>query len=51
MAEQIMLDVDIKFGIKTAYVWKAGEQTVFKRVNDQAITEKRSAVEEQHSNA
>ncbi len=46
VAEQIMLGIEAKYAIKTAYVWKEGEQTVFKRVNDQAIAESRSMVEE-----
>jgi hypothetical protein len=38
-AEQILLRIEAKFGIKTAYCWKAGGQTVFKRVNDKNISQ------------
>jgi len=38
-AEQIILGIEAKFGIKTAYAWRAGGQTVFKRVNDRTISE------------
>ncbi|MBI3697665.1 MAG: hypothetical protein HY238_22885 [Acidobacteria bacterium] len=38
-AEQIVLGIEAKFGIKTAYGWKASGQTAFKRVNDQTISE------------
>jgi hypothetical protein len=39
-AEQIVLGMEGKFGIKTAYVWAGGSQRAFKQVNDQAITER-----------
>jgi hypothetical protein len=38
-AEQIILGIESKFGIKTAYAWTAGRQTVVKRVNDNSISE------------
>jgi hypothetical protein len=38
-AEQIIVGIEAKFGIKTAYAWKAGSECAFKRVNDKAITE------------
>jgi hypothetical protein len=39
-AEQIILGIEAKFGIKTAYGWRAGGQMAFKRVTDQTISEK-----------
>lgn len=41
-AEQILLGIDAKFGIKTAYGWRSGRETIFKRVNDQTISDQRS---------
>jgi hypothetical protein len=38
-AEQIILGIESKFGIKTAYAWTAGRQTAVKRVNDSSISE------------
>ncbi len=40
VAEQIILGIEAKFGIKTAYAWTAGGQAAVKFVNDKAITEK-----------
>jgi len=37
--EQIILGIEAKFGIKTAYAWRAGGQTIFKRINDLTISE------------
>lgn len=38
-AEKILVGIEEKLGIKTAYAWKAGSQCVFKSVNDRTITE------------
>lgn len=38
-AEQIVLGMEAKFGIKTAYAWIAGGVSVVKLVNDKTITE------------
>jgi hypothetical protein len=42
VAEKILLDIEAKFGIKTAYGLRTGRQTIFKRVNDRSISEQRS---------
>jgi hypothetical protein len=38
VSEQMLLGIQAKYGIKSAYVWMAGGQSVFKRVNDPTIT-------------
>jgi hypothetical protein len=38
-AEQIILGIEAKFGIKTAYAWTAGGQVAVKLVNDNIIRE------------
>ena len=38
-AEKIILGIEPRFGIKTAYAWTAGGQSAFKLVNDHSITE------------
>jgi hypothetical protein len=38
-AEEIILGIEARFGIKTAYAWTAGGQSAFKLVNDRSITE------------
>jgi hypothetical protein len=38
-AEQIVLGMEAKFGIKTAYAWMAGGEGVVKLVNDKTITD------------
>lgn len=38
-AEQILLGIEAKFGIKTAYCWTAGRSRAVKRVNDRIISE------------
>jgi len=41
-AEQILLGIEAKFGIKTAYGWVGGQERAFKRVNDAEIVERRA---------
>ncbi len=38
-AEEVILGSESTYGIKTAYVSRVGTRTVFKRVNDQTLTE------------
>jgi hypothetical protein len=40
VAEQIVLGIEEKSGIKTAYAWVAGGQCIVKLVNDKTLTEK-----------
>jgi len=38
-AEQILLGMESKFNIRTAYAWIGGRQTAFKLIGDNSITE------------
>jgi hypothetical protein len=38
--ERIILGIEEKCGIKTAYAWRAGGQTAWKHVNDRSISER-----------
>ena len=40
LAEDVILGIESTYGIKTAYVSRVGTRTVFKRVNDQTLTER-----------
>jgi hypothetical protein len=43
-AEKILSDIEAKFGIKTAYGLKLGRQTIFKRLNERTISERRTSL-------